>query len=438
MHIVRSAPAHGTNGQGRKDSSASAEPTLHYAGMDHRGHPTALLVLLLLISAFSIVGEQPPEALRAFLLRSLPALILLGIHGLLHVRGLGMVVLYHGVQSVLVAAIGIVSASVSPVITLTAWMCGETVAAETNPRTRVIGTIWHAVVGLLLIVLVAGAQSALQWIVAAVPTVAFVIVVIRLYARESRARESAQELARELADSNRRIAEYAEQAAFRGREQERQRVARDLHDTLAQGLTGVILQIRAAGAHLAGGRSDAAGAILTETLDQAQQALGEARRAIQDLREADAYDGGGGSSSGSVSDFLGAFCGDLSRRHARPVGLVPDADGHDVRLPGSTLFELSSVLQEAVHNAVRHGGCRRVEVRMRAERASLHLEIADDGSGFDVRELPERGHYGIQGMRERAEALGGELRVRSSIGTGTTVTVAVPLPDATIREANGA
>lgn len=390
-------------------------------------------MLLLFIAAVSIVGEQLPESLREFLFRPVPALLLLGVHAFIHVRGITRVVLYHAVQSALVAAIGLVSGNVSPVITLTAWMCGETVAMGESRRMRLVGTAWHAIAGLLIVALIAGADAALQWVLAAVPTIAFVIVIIVLYARESRARESAQELARELADSNRRIAEYAEQAAFRSRAEERQRMARDLHDTLAQGLTGVILQIRAAGAHLDGGRSERAKSILTDSLEQAQQTLSEARLAIEDLREADALDGIG--TSGTIHESFQAVCSDLSSRHALPVRLVDDREKTgDIALPASTVFELSGILTEAVHNAVRHGACDAVEVRVRTLGASVHLEIADNGTGFDPSRVPETGHYGIRGMRERAESLGGALSIRSSRGGGTTVSVDVPLERANHRE----
>lgn len=411
--------------------------------MENRGHPKVLLILLVLISALSIIGERVPESSRAFLSGSLPALLLLGVHAILHARGLKPILLYHGVQSGLVAAIGIVSSSVSPVITLTAWMCGETVAVGATPRTRVIGATWHAAVGLLIVVLVAGSESALQWILAAVPTIAFVIVIILLYARESRAREAAQDLARELADSNRRIAEYAEQAVFRSREEERRRMARDLHDTLAQGLTGVILQIRAVEAHLNSGKTDAAKTILKGSLEQAQQTLAEARKAIVDLREADALDSVGPADSGGVVEFLRALCGDLSRRYNRSVSVTPvslDTETEDdgaVSLPRPTVFELTNIVREAVHNAVRHGECTRVEVSVSKVDSTLELEIADDGSGFDLGQVREGGHYGIQGMKERAQALGGQLSVHSTLGMGTTVAVALPLPTANDLEARG-
>jgi signal transduction histidine kinase len=109
----------------------------------------------------------------------------------------------------------------------------------------------------------------------------------------------------------------------------------------------------------------------------------------------------------------------------------------ELSLPGPTLFELTNIVGEAVHNAVRHGECRSVAVRLRDAHGALELEIADDGSGFDVDQVPKRGHYGIRGMRERAKALGGELTVRSTPGTGTTVSVEIPLPTANGKEERG-
>ncbi|MFW5786581.1 MAG: sensor histidine kinase [bacterium] len=388
------------------------------------GYPTVLFVFLVILSALSILGERPPESVGELLDRTGPALLLLAVHALLHLRGLrGRSILYHAVQTLLVALIGMVTKSVSPVITLTAWMCGETVAAEPARRIRLLGTAWHGLVGMVLILAVAGLQGAVQWIGAAVPTVAFVIVVTLLYARESRARASAQELARELADANRRIALYAAEAAARSRDDERRRMARDLHDTLAQGLTGITLQIQAAQAYLDDGRSGDAGAVLDTSLDQARRTLADARQAIYDLRKADATAPNGEP----LSEVLRAVSRDLARRYGRPVRFTSRLAGYDeAQLPGAVVSEVTTILREAVHNAMRHAACDGVRMTLTRDDEALRLEVCDSGCGFDPDQVAANGHYGLRGMRERAEGIGARLSVAAAPGSGTTVTLAIP------------
>jgi signal transduction histidine kinase len=97
------------------------------------------------------------------------------------------------------------------------------------------------------------------------------------------------------------------------------------------------------------------------------------------------------------------------------------------RLPDDVENHLLRITQEAVANAVRHGQPRRVEVQLAFEPGSIALTVRDDGTGFDPekRNLSQRGHFGLAGMRERANALGGTFDLESRPGRGTTITVEV-------------
>ncbi len=230
-------------------------------------------------------------------------------------------------------------------------------------------------------------------------------------------------LRRELADANRRIAVYAANAAARSREDERRRMARDLHDTLAQGLAGVILQIQAAEAHFDSGRSGDARAILTVSLDQARRTLVEARQAIDDLRKADATV----TDDESLSHLIRSLSSDLTQHYGRPVHFTSRLAGNDEpRFPGAIVSELTSILREAVHNAMRHALCDDVHIALDHEDEYLRLDVRDGGCGFDPNRIEENGHYGLRGMKERAEGIGARLSVASAPGSGTTVTLAIP------------
>ena len=123
------------------------------------------------------------------------------------------------------------------------------------------------------------------WAIAIVPMTIFVIIYVILYNRQGEARARAQALLVELEAANRQLTEYAGRVEDLTLANERQRMARELHDTLSQGLAGLILQLEAADAHLAGQRSERARAIVQQAMQQARATLADARRAIGDLRQ---------------------------------------------------------------------------------------------------------------------------------------------------------
>ena len=99
-------------------------------------------------------------------------------------------------------------------------------------------------------------------------------------------------------------------------------------------------------------------------------------------------------------------------------------------MPEEMEQHLLRIAQEAVTNALKHAGASRIGVKLHLEARQIHLRISDNGCGFDRQDVfsSSAGHFGVLGMRERAERLGGELRLTSNPGEGTEVEVTVPLP----------
>jgi two-component system sensor histidine kinase UhpB len=198
-------------------------------------------------------------------------------------------------------------------------------------------------------------------------------------------------------------------AALRAQEEERARVARDLHDEVNQSLTGLLLRLEAA--------REAAPpeleAELAETKSLANQAMTELLSLARQLRP-------------TALDDLGlaaAIAGQVERLGGEiETGLEVDGDFSD--LGDDAQLVVYRVAQEALSNAARHSGARRVEVRLRRAEGGGLLEVADDGRGFAFDES-ERG-LGIGGMRERALLIGAELTIESRPGSGTTVRLTVP------------
>jgi two-component system, NarL family, sensor kinase len=201
-----------------------------------------------------------------------------------------------------------------------------------------------------------------------------------------------------------------------GAVEERNRLAREIHDTLAQGLTATTLQLESADALLDAGSEKAHGP-LRRALSLTRSNLEEARRSVLDLR-ASPLEGR------SLSEALKA----LVERWEAETGIAAryGAVNGSRPLPPSVEAALYRICQEALTNVARHAGAERATVRLVATPDRVRLAVEDDGSGFDAAGVPEDRH-GIVGMRERAEVLGGTLEVRSEPGEGTRIEVTVPL-----------
>jgi len=201
--------------------------------------------------------------------------------------------------------------------------------------------------------------------------------------------------------------------------EERGRLAREIHDTLAQGFVGISSQLDAVALTL-NGHADLARKHLELARKMARHSLTEARRSVMDLR-ASALEG---------HDLPAALSEAAYQWTAgSPVEIQVDVEGENRRLPEETEQHLLRIAQEAVTNAVKHAHASQVRIHLEMANKKLSLRVADNGQGFEQDEAFSEvgGHFGLLGMRERAERLGGELRLHSERGQGTEVAVTVPL-----------
>jgi signal transduction histidine kinase len=191
---------------------------------------------------------------------------------------------------------------------------------------------------------------------------------------------------------------------------ERNRLARELHDTLAHSLSGIAVQLEAVRTLWDGDRSEAR-AMLERALADARGGLGEARRAIQTLRASPLEDLG-------LAGALEQLGETMAERYGFQVAtaIADNIGGLDPEIENA----IYRIADEALTNVGRHAAASEVSVDLRRKSGKIRLAVADDGHGFDAVADTSDGHMGINGMRERAELAGGSLEISSDNG-GTSV-----------------
>jgi two-component system NarL family sensor kinase len=217
-------------------------------------------------------------------------------------------------------------------------------------------------------------------------------------------------------------ARLAEDAMGLARAEERARLAREIHDTLAQGLTAIALNIEGA-MHRLETNPDQARERLERALAMARENLEDARRSVLDLRGAAQLEG---------KPLAEALAG-LARAFTSDTGIPATVQASNLDgLPLRTESELFRIAQEALTNVRKHARAHSVEIALRRRGTTLTLSVRDDGRGFSVTRGAQGDGQGVVGMRERARLLGGRLQISSAPGQGTRVTARVPLePEST-------
>ena len=221
----------------------------------------------------------------------------------------------------------------------------------------------------------------------------------------------------ELVRANAQLATHALTQEKLAVSQERNRLARDLHDTLAHYLSGLVLELE--GTRLLWARDEEkARHNLDESIATARRGLGETRRALQALRAAPLEDLG----------LIGAVC-ELARNSAErnQWQLHLDLPETPLALPPATEGALYRIVQEALTNIERHADAQNVRVHLACVDDAVTLEITDDGIGYRPAANPQHGHFGVSGMAERAALVGGALTVEDRDGAGTRVAATIPV-----------
>jgi NarL family two-component system sensor histidine kinase YdfH len=221
---------------------------------------------------------------------------------------------------------------------------------------------------------------------------------------------------------------------------ERQRMARELHDTLAQGVAGIVLQLEAANNHLDNGRIPRAQTIIQQSMKRARGTLADSRAAIDDLRLEN-------SSLGETierhatrfTQATGIPCHltlDLAAETAtstKPVlstsaGSAQALSNHSGQAVSPTIADHAGrIISESLTNITRHAQAENVWLDVAQSAALLTIDVRDDGVGFNMDTVVRAGHYGLLGMRERARLVNGTFEITSEANEGTHLSITLPL-----------
>jgi NarL family two-component system sensor histidine kinase YdfH len=235
----------------------------------------------------------------------------------------------------------------------------------------------------------------------------FIVLFMIVLNQQLAERQKAMDLAESLESANAKLAASAAKIESLTLQNERQRMARELHDTLAQGVAGLVLQLEAVKAHLGANRTERAAAIIDQSLSRARSTLAESRAAIDDLRAAPAS--------------LPEGVREKTERFTQATGIPCELEIsiNENQLSAETTSHTLNILSEALANIACHAQATQVDVKFSIQNQTLEMEIHDNGKGFDVNQETS-GHYGLLGMRERARLTGGNLVIESN-ANGTRI-----------------
>lgn len=383
-----------------------------------------ILVYLWGLRVGTVAAHQHNNTTRIVLFTAL-MIIHAGIYwiGVNGIKGNRRQLLFFTVQGALALIISLVSTDM--IVTLGLYLMLIAMPAGIMSEVRIASTVvagyvvlfgldvalW-AVLGLL------SSETARLTLIYTRPLALFIGGYAILFIRQARAREQAQTLFHELEVAHAQLADYVERVEDLTLSAERQRMARELHDTLAQGLAGLILQLEAVDSHLASQRSTRAREIVRQAMIRARSTLADARRAIDDLR----MDGV------RPQDDLTEAVKEEVDRFTTATGIPCSCSLDSLSAIPLALHEhVLRAVSEGLTNVARHAQARHVWVT--AEQCGdMHaIEVRDDGVGFEVATIAKQaGHYGLLGMRERARLAGGSLEIMSKPGLRTTVRLQLP------------
>lgn len=300
-------------------------------------------------------------------------------------------------------------------------LMGSTVGIVQNKRIRFFAMLFYFILAFVNVSVIANIAAFRELLPVMVPTVGFTVFFVVMLKRQMMARDKTRALLRELEVAHKQLTEYSLEVENLTLKAERQRMARELHDTLAQGLAGLILQLEAANSHLEEQNTTRSQEIIQQAMEGARTTLADARGAIDDLR----------SEQFEVQSLAEAITQEVERFRAA-TGIPCELN---LDLPPQLDPSLSEHIQRAVveglNNIAQHAQAKQASITLSQRDEQIAVIIQDNGVGFEPDEiLSKSGHYGIIGLRERSRFVSGNFEIHSEPGEGTQLIMRLPFQPA--------
>ena len=389
---------------------------------EREGYPFFLVITILLVSVTVILF--PAFSARFIGWQWAAFIFLLPTHVALHwisprfLHDKRLRIAYLAVQGMFAFALVWLTASPELALALFASLIAETIGSLGVTWLTAVAVIGYLLLTLLGFLMLGGTDLLQEWDSPLVSTLSLLIIFMILYRRQTESREQTQTLLSELETAHRQLADYATQVESLTLAEERQRMARELHDTLAQGLSGVVLQLEAVKNHLENGRLQRAETIVNLAMDRARGSLVKARLAIDDLRE--------DSTEISFAHTIRQKAERFAHVNNIPCHLTLTLTEYAPIRPALAVHA-RRIIGEGLTNVAAHAQAANVWIDVSLEEDDLLIAIKDDGIGFDAETASEKGHYGLKGMRERAQLTNGAIEIESQPGSGTRIEARLPL-----------
>lgn len=352
----------------------------------------------------------------------IPFCMLMAMHILLHwaLRKLpekpAWLLGYMLTQGLIMLALILIAKDIGIALGLSLALIGEAIGVYGITWRGWIAAGFYLILSLGSYISLAGTGEIKIWLLAVLPMIIFVVLYVEMYSRQANANIHAGHLVEELESANKKLKDYADQVEDLTIANERQRMARELHDTLSQDLAGLILQLEAAEANLTSGQVEKARNILQQTMQTARTTLSNARVVIDDLRHPQ-----NNECHAAMLKIIDGFSKNTGLLCTQKIDLPDFIDESicNVMLP---------VITEAFANIARHARATKADMQAEVLGSEIMLKISDNGIGFDPSTVPNTGHYGLIGMKERLNMVRGNLLIESDSGSGTLLTIRIPLP----------
>jgi len=326
---------------------------------------------------------------------------------------------YFVIQALLAFVIVLFADDYGLAIGLYASLIGNAVGALQDKKDLLYFVPGFLVLGAFSIMLKSGMDVVMEWSLVALPSILLSSFIAFMFRRQLEIRFTTQALLDDLREAHVQLEDYAEQVEELTLADERQRMARELHDTLAQELTGVVLQLEAVSTHIEKENNARAQEILQDAMVQSRVTLAEARKVIDGLR---AVPQGGLTMAEAVRSEAGQF---------ERVAQIPCEVAFSLTrmLEADLRNHVLKIISEGLNNVAKHAEASQVWLRLSDGAAGLLVEIEDDGRGFDP-SVQGEGKYGLLGISERVEMLQGHFSIDSHVGKGTRLQVEIPVREA--------